>query len=432
MNRFRNGRRTAIIYGLRTPFVRAGKLFCNLTSLDLGKKATIELINRSEIDPAIVDNVIFGTVIPTVKTPNLAREISLGSGIPSNVTSFTVSCACASSIMAVTNAVDSISVGNADVIIAGGTESVSNMPMLFTTSFRSILRDYHRAGNLINKIRHLLKLRLRDFYPDIPEIAEYSTGITLTEYGERIARENSITREEQDEFSVRSHKLSLKANLEGICTEEVIHYLIPPDFMTSVSSDNNIRKDITILELSRLKPLHDRNYGTVTSGNSAPLADGAAVLLLMSEEKANSLGYKPLAYVRSYAYAALSPKDQPLMGSVYSTPIALERAGLSLKNIDLIEMHEAFASQVLSNIKAFSSKDFAEERLGRTEPIGEIDMDKLNVNGGSIAIGHPFSSTGIRLTISLLNELSRRDENFGLVTTCAAGGLGASIILERE
>lgn len=432
MNKMRNGRRTAIVYGLRTPFIKSGTLYNNLTSLDLGKKATIELINRSEIEPDIIDKVIFGTVIPTVKTSNLSREIALGSGIPSKVPSYTVSCACASSIMAITNAVDSITVRNADVIIAGGTESISNMPILFPTRFRSIFRDYYKAGNRINKIRQLLKLRVSDLYPDISEIAEHSTGITLTEYGEKIAKENSITREEQDEFSIRSHKLSHKANLEGINTEEVIHHLIPPNFTTIVYSDNNIKKDISILELSRLKPLHDRNYGTVTTGNSAPLADGAAVLLLMSEEKANSLGYKPLGYIRSYAYAAVSPKDQLLMGPLYSTPIALEQAGLSLKNIDLIEMHEAFASQVLSNLKGFSSKSFAEEKLGRPEPIGEIDMEIFNVNGGSIAIGHPFGSTGIRLTISLLNELKRRGRNFGLVTTCAAGGLGASLILERE
>jgi acetyl-CoA acyltransferase len=254
----------------------------------------------------------------------------------------------------------------------------------------------------------------------------------MGESAEKMARENRISREAQDALAYRSHKLAWEATEDGRLKEEIIPTLIPPDFSTAVNSDNGIRGDTSMEALSNLPPLFDRRYGTVTAGNSSPLTDGASVLLLMAEEKAKSLGYEPLGYIRSYAYAALSPEDQLLMGPAYSTPLALDRAGLTLKDIDLIEIHEAFAAQVLSNIKALASRRFAEEKLGRSEPVGEIDMERFNVTGGSIAIGHPFGATGGRITITILRELRRRGWNFGLVSVCAAGALGVSMVLERE
>ncbi|MBI4228094.1 MAG: acetyl-CoA C-acyltransferase [Deltaproteobacteria bacterium] len=431
-NLYRNGRRAAIVYGLRTPFIRSGTLLENLSSLDLGKRVTVELLNRSEVDPERIDEVIFGTVIPIVKRSNLSREIALGAGIPGNVPAYTLSSACLSSIRAITSAAEGIMIGNYDVVLAGGTESVSSMPILYTKRFRTIFRDYARTHNPIKKVKQLLKLRIQDFIPNAREIAELYTGISMANYAEKIAKENHISRNDQDAFSLRSHKLAFQATEDGRLRREVMSLLVPPNFSSVVSFDNGIRKDLRMDDLSRLKPIYDKIYGTVTEGNSSPLSDGASVVLMMSEEKAKAMGYDPLGYIRSFAYSAQSPKDQILMGPVYSTPIALERAGLSLHDIDLIEMHEACASQVLSNLNAFASKKFAEDNLGKSEPIGEIDLDKLNVLGGSIAIGHPFSSTGSRLTITLLNELKRRDGKFGMVTTCAAGALGATMILERE
>lgn len=412
--------------------MKAGTLFKNLSSLDLGKIATVELINRSEIDPREIDEVIFGTVIPSVKTPNLARDIALGAGIPTSTPAYTVTRACASANQAITSAAECIMSGSSDVVIAGGVESISDFPVLFSKRLRTTIFDSRRGKNPLQRIKPFFALRIRDLVPDIPAIAEPSTGLTMGESAEKMARENRISREAQDALAYRSHKLAWEATEDGRLKEEIIPTLIPPDFSTAVNSDNGIRGDMSMEALSNLPPLFDRRYGTVTAGNSSPLTDGASVLLLMVEEKAKSLGYEPLGYIRSYAYAALSPEDQLLMGPAYSTPLALDRAGLTLKDIDLIEIHEAFAAQVLSNIKALASRRFAEEKLGRSEPVGEIDMERFNVTGGSIAIGHPFGATGGRITITILRELRRRGWNFGLVSVCAAGALGVSMVLERE
>lgn len=431
-NLYRNGRRAAIVYGLRTPFIKAGTLIENLSSLDLGKKVTIELLNRSEIDPESIEEVIFGTAIPNIRTLNLSREIALGAGIPIDVPAYTLSSACLSSFRAVTNAAEGIILGNYDVVLAGGTESISSLPILYNKRSRKIFKEYARSHNPIRKLQQLIKLRIQDIVPNPQEIAELSVGISMAKYAEQIAKENHISRNDQDAFSLRSHKLAFQATEDARIQSEVISLFVPPNFSTAVRFDSGIRKDIRMEDLSKLKPICDNIYGTVTEGNSSPLSDGASVVLMMSEEKAKEMGYDPLGYIKSFAYSAQSPKDQVLMGPVYATPIALERAGLGLHDVDLIEMHEASGSQVLSNLNAFSSKKFAEDRLGKSEPVGEIDLDKLNVLGGSIAIGHPSSSTGIRLTITLLNELKRRGKNFGMVTSCAARGLGATIILERE
>ncbi len=427
-----NGRRVAIVYGVRTPFIKSGTLFKNLSALELGRIATVELINRIEIDPKEIDEVVFGTVIPSPKAPNLAREISLGAGIPSSVPAYTVTRACASANQAITNAAESIMSGNADAVVAGGAESLSDMPVLFSKRFRTLLYDSYKGKNLIQKIKPFLNLHLHDLAPDIPALAEPSTGLTMGESAEKMARENRISREDQDVFAYRSHMLAHKATEDGVLKKEIIHTLVPPDFSMVANFDNGIRGDTSIESLSKLSPVFDRKYGTVTAGNSSPLTDGGSSLILMAEEKAKSLGYEPLGYIRSYAYAALSPDDQLLMGPAYATPIALERAGLTLRHIDLVEMHEAFAAQALSNIRAFASKKFAQEKIGRSEPIGEIDMDRFNVYGGSIAIGHPFGATGGRLTITMLNELRRRGGNFGLITVCAAGALGMAMVVERE
>ncbi len=431
-NLAKNGRRVAIVCGLRTPFARSGTLFKDLSALDLGKIATTELINRSEIDPKEIGEVIFGTVVFSPNAANLAREIALSAGIPSSTPAYTVTRACASANQAITNAADSITSGNVDVAVAGGAESLSDIPLLFSKRLRTIFHNSYKGRNLIQKIKPFLGLHFSDLAPDVLTLAEPSTGLTMGESAEKMARENQINREDQDAFAYRSHELAHKATDNGKLAEEIICTLVPPDFSTVVTNDNGIRKDTSIEALSKLRPVFDKKYGTVTAGNSSPLTDGASALLLMAEEKANALGYKPLGYIRSYAYAALSPDDQLLMGPAYATPIALDRAGLSLKDIDLTEMHEAFAAQVLSNIQAFASKKFAQEKLGRSEPIGEIDMDKFNLSGGSIAIGHPFGATGGRLTITMLNELRRNQGNFGLITACAAGALGVAMVIERE
>jgi len=427
-----NGRRVAIIRGLRTPFAKSGTLFENLSSLDLGKIAAVELLNRTEIAPNEIDRVFIGNVIPSVRTPNIAREISLGAGVPPSVTAFTVTSACASACHAFTSAVDSILSGDSGVVIAGGVDSAHDSPYLAEKGPRSKLYSSAKGINLIDRAMPLFKIGSGEGSISLPLMPERSSGHTLGEAAEKLARKYHISREDQDSFAVRSHTLASRAQAEGIFEDEIIHTFVPPDFTDIVSADNCVRYDITPEALSSLSPIFDKEFGTVTEGNSAPLSDGASLMLLMSEDKARALGYKPIAFVKSYAYAAVDPSDELLMGTAYSTPAALDRAGIGLDDIDLIEVHEAFSSQVIAYVRALGSKGFAKENLGRSQPVGEIDMERLNVSGGSIAIGHTLGATGARIIMTLAYRMSKRKGNFGLVSLASAGGIGVSLVLEKE
>ncbi|HJP87139.1 MAG TPA: acetyl-CoA C-acyltransferase, partial [Gemmatimonadaceae bacterium] len=331
---------------------------------------------------------------------------------------------------AITDAADQIALGQMEVAIAGGSESLSNIPVLHSQRFAETLVLASKAKTLSQRIKTLMRLRPKDFVPITPAIAEPSTGETMGQSAEKMAKLNAIPREEQDHFALRSHRLAAAGTADGRLTAEIMPVYVPPKFDNVLTSDNGIREDTSYEQLAALKPVFDRKYGSVTAGNSSPLTDGGACVLLMSEEKAKSLGYPPMGIIKSYAYAALDPGEQLLQAPVLAAPVALKRAGLTLKDIDLVEMHEAFAAQVLSNLKGFESKYWA-ERAGFSEPVGEVDRAKLNVMGGSIAIGHPFGATGARITTTLLNELRRRGGQFGLMTVCAAGGMGFAMVVER-
>jgi len=423
------GRRVAIVAGLRTPFARAGTTLKSLSAIELGKRVVAELLQRSEVDGTLVEAVVYGTVVPSVLAPNIAREVSLLPMLPKGVQSFTVSRACASANQAITDAADQIALGHADVIIAGGSESLSNVPILHSRGMSDALVAASRAKSFGGRVSALAKVRPRDLVPITPAIAEPSTGESMGESAEKMAKINAIPRADQDHFALRSHRLAAAGTEDGRLTAEIAPVFVPPTF-APMTSDNGIRPDSTMEQLRALKPVFDRKYGTVTAGNSSPLTDGASAVLLMSEERAKALGYTPMAYIRSYSYAALDPGEQLLMGPVLATPVALERAGLDLKDIDLVEMHEAFAAQVLCNLHGFESRAWA-ERAGYSKPVGEVDRSKLNVMGGSIAIGHPFGATGGRILTTLCNELARRDGQFGLMTVCAAGGMGHAMVIER-
>ncbi len=425
-------RRVAIVSGIRTPFVKSRGIFGNLTALDLGRAAVGELMARTGLSPMALDLLVYGQVVPQVAAPNIAREIVLGLGLPPRVDAWSVSRACATSVQAMTDAADQIALGHADVAIAGGAECLSDVPIALSRKLSDALVDASRAKDVPGRLRSFAHLSAKDLLPVPPALKEPSTGLTMGESAEKMAKENGITREEQDAFAARSHQLAAKAWADGKYKDEVMGVPVPPRFSTTADTDDYVRADIDVQKMGSLKPAFDRKYGTITAANSSGLTDGASALLLMSEEKAAELGHTPIGFVRSYAYAALDPKWQMLMGPSFATPIALARAGVSLKDLDLIDMHEAFAAQVLCNLKAFASRQFAEERLGRPGPIGEVDMDKLNVNGGSISLGHPFAATGARMVLSTCHELRRRDANLGLVTLCAAGGLGAAVVLERN
>jgi len=430
MATFGNGRRVAIVAGVRTPFAKAGTAFKSISAIDLGKLCVAELLQRTNLDGKEVQALVFGTVVPSVVEPNIAREVSLMPLLPKGVQSYTVSRACASANQAITDAADQIALGNLEVAIAGGSESLSNIPILHARGMADALVAASKAKTLAARLKIFARLRPKDFIPITPAIAEPTTGETMGQSAEKMAKLNAITREEQDHFALRSHRLAAAGTADGRLTAEIMPVYVPPKFETVLTSDNGIREDASYEALAALKPVFDRQYGSVTAGNSSPLTDGGACVLLMSEEKAKALGYPPLGIIKSYAYAALDPGEQLLQAPVLAAPVALKRAGLKLQDIDLVEMHEAFAAQVLSNLKGFESKYWA-ERAGFSEPVGEVDRAKLNVMGGSIAIGHPFGATGARITTTLLNELRRRGGQFGLMTVCTAGGMGFAMVVER-
>ena len=430
MATFGNGRRVAIVAGVRTPFAKAGTAFKSLSAIELGKLCVAELMQRTNLEGKEVQTLVFGTVVPSVVEPNIAREVSLIPLLPKGVNAYSVSRACASANQAITDAADQIALGHVDVAIAGGSESLSNIPILHAPGFAEALVLASKAKSLPARVKALARIRPRDLIPVTPAIAEPSTGETMGQSAEKMAKLNAVSREEQDHFALRSHRLAAAGTADGRLTAEIMPVYVPPRFESVLTSDNGIREDTSYEQLAALKPVFDRKYGSVTAGNSSPLTDGGACVLLMSEEKAKSLGYTPMGIIKSYAYAALDPGEQLLQAPVLAAPVALKRAGLTLKDIDLVEMHEAFAAQVLSNLKGFESKWWA-ERAGFSQPLGEVDRAKLNVMGGSIAIGHPFGATGARITTTLLNELCRRGGQFGLMTVCAAGGMGFAMVVER-
>jgi acetyl-CoA acyltransferase len=430
MPTFGNGRRVAIVAGLRTPFAKAGTVFKTVSAIELGRLCVTELVERSNLDGEDVDALIFGTVVPSVLAPNIAREVSLLPIFPKGIPAFTVGRACASANQAITDGADQIALGQANVVIAGGAESLSAVPILHSRAFADILIDAGRAKSVPAKIAALVRTRPRDLVPVTPAIAEPSTGETMGQSADKMAKINHIPRDEQDQFALRSHRLAAAGTADGRLTAEIAPVYVAPKFETVVTSDNGIRENTSLEQLAALKPVFDRKYGTVTAGNSSPLTDGGAAVILMGEDTAKALGFTPIAFIRSYSYAALDPGEQLLQAPVLAAPDALRRAGLTLADIDLFEMHEAFAAQVLSNLCGFESQYWA-ERAGLTKPLGAVDRARLNVMGGSIAIGHPFGATGARILTTLVNELRRRDGQFGMMTVCAAGGMGHAMIVER-
>jgi acetyl-CoA acyltransferase len=425
-------RRAAIVAGLRTPFLRAGTDFAQLDVLELARSATVELIQRSGLRPKDIEHVIYGNVVRPVHYSNLARELVLAANLPKSTPADTVSLACASSIQAITDAVNLIERGYADVVLAGGVEMLSNVPINLSQPLARSLVAASQARNMKSKLTSFAGLQLKDLAPQAPTITETSTGLSMGQSAELMAKLNGISREAQDAWALGSHQKAAAAWQDGRLADEVTPVYITQNGGRAVTRDNHIRPDTSIEKLAALKPVFDRTYGTVTAGNSSPLTDGAASVLLMSTDAAQALGYAPNAFVRSYAYAAVDPAGQLLLGPAYAIPKALDRAGLTLQDIELVEMHEAFAAQVLSTLQKLDSTTFAEEELQRSEAVGCIDASKINLRGGSIALGHPFGATGARCVTTLSLEMERQSKQFGLVSVCAAGGVGAALVLERE
>ncbi|WP_159281970.1 acetyl-CoA C-acyltransferase FadI [Rahnella variigena] len=425
----REGDRIAIVDGLRTPFAKQATAYHGIPAVDLGKIVVSELLAKSGIDPKIIDQLVFGQVVQMPEAPNIAREIVLGTGMNVSTDAYSVSRACATSFQAIANVAESIMSGTISIGIAGGADSSSVLPIGVSKRLARALVDVNKARTLSQRLSIFSKLKLRDLMPVPPAVAEYSTGLRMGDTAEQMAKSHNISREQQDELAHRSHTLAAQAWEQGYLNSQVMAAQVPP-YREVLQKDNNIRLNSEIGQYAKLRPAFDRKHGTVTAATSTPLTDGAAAVLMMSESRARELGLQPLGYLTSFAFAAIDVWEDMLLGPAYATPLALDRAGLTLGDLDLIDMHEAFAAQTLANIKMLASDEFAREKLGRSQAVGEIDWDKFNVLGGSLAYGHPFAATGARMITQTLHELRRRGGKYGLTTACAAGGLGAAMILE--
>ncbi len=423
-------RRAVIVSGVRTPFVRAFGKLLKADSIALGVSAVGSLIERTELDRKDIDGIVWGGVILPGLAPNVGREIALDLRLPYSVEAFTVTRACASGLQAITSAVSAIERGDADVMIAGGSDSTSNaeikLPQKVVHAMAPLAFGKATPADMFGVLAQLMPIS--EILPKRPKIAERTTGQVMGEAAEEMARRNEVSREAQDELAMRSHHRAAAAVRSGRFDREIAPVDLPSG--DRVHADDLIRADTSMDKLAKLRPVFAKD-GTLTAGNSSPLTDGAAAVLLMSEEKAKALGYRPLAAFRSFAYVGVDPGDQLLMGPALAMPKALDRAGLSLSDVDLVDMHEAFAAQVLSVLAMLRSRAFAESRLGKSEPVGEVDPDRLNVHGGSVAIGHPFGATGARMVTTMANELVERNAETALLGICAAGGLGAGAVLER-
>lgn len=427
----RSGERVAIVAGLRTPFARQSTELSQVPAVDLGKMVVSELLARTNIDPKLIEQVVFGQVVQMPAAPNIAREIVLGTGMDINTDAYSVTRACATSFQSAVNVAESIMAGTIDIGIAGGADSSSVLPIGVSRNLAASLLALSKTKTIGQKLKVLKSLSLKDLMPVPPAVAEYSTGLSMGQTAEQMAKTHGISRADQDALAHRSHTLASTAWSEGKIQGEVMT-AFPEPYKKWIEQDNNIRHDSTLEGYAKLRPAFDRQYGTVTAANSTPLTDGAAAIMLMREDKAKELGLEIMGYIRSYAFSAIGVQQDMLMGPSHATPIALDRAGITLSDLTLIDMHEAFAAQTLANLKMFASDKFAQEVLGRSQAIGEVDMDKFNVLGGSIAYGHPFAATGARMITQTLRELKRRGGGLALNTACAAGGLGAAMILEVE
>ncbi len=426
------GREVVIVAGVRTPFVKSGTLLGRVHPAELGRIVVREAIERSEIDPVEIDEVVVGNIAGPADSANIARVIALMAKVPQHVPAFTVNRNCASGLESVVEAAYRIRSGDADVVVAGAVESMSSIPLFFTEESQRIWTRIARARSAPSRMAAFAGFRPRHFKPVVglvKGLTDPISGLNMGETAEVLARDFQLGREVQDRFALRSHQLAAAAWSEGRMQQEVIPVPIAPRFEKAADRDNGIREGQSMEALTKLKPVFDRKYGTVTAGNSSQITDGAAALVLASAERARQLGLPVLGKLVSWGFAGCDPARMGL-GPVVSTPIALRRAGLTMDRIGLIEINEAFAAQVLACYEAFDSRQFCERYLG-TGPVGTPDPERVNVNGGAIALGHPVGATGGRLVLTLLMEMRRRNVEFGLATLCVGGGQGGALVVQQ-
>ena len=411
--------RIAILDGIRTPFIKADGVFKFLDADDLGAIVVKEILARTGLPAKKIDEVIFGNVAQPVHAANVSRVIALKAGLPFSVIAHTVNRNCASGMQSITAAANQILSGESQIIIAGGTESMSNIPLVFGSEMKDFFFALFKARSLKDRLGVLCSFRLRYLKPIIgveKGLTDPICGMIMGLTAEVLSSEFHITRKEQDEFALLSHQRAVAAIKEGRLAEEIIPVPVPPDYKNVQAQDDGPRENQSREALQKLKPYFDRKTGTVTVGNSCPLSDGAAAVILTSESQAKALGLQPLGYLKAYAYAGLEGARMGL-GPYFAINLLLKKTGLTMKDFELIEINEAFAAQIIANERAFN---------------GQLDRRLFNVNGGAIALGHPVGTSGTRLVITLLKEMARRKKQLGLATLCVGGGQGAALVLETK
>lgn len=424
-------KKAAIVDGVRTPFVKANGIFKKIDADDLGAYVVRELLTRIPVKKEEIDELIFGNVIQPPDSTNIARIIAVKGGLPVKVPAYTVNRNCASGLQAVVSAANQIELENSKIIIAGGSESMSHFPVSFPDKMRDFLRNLNKSKSFWDKLKTLFSFRPSYLTPHLPEIKDPLCALTMGETAEVISRELHVTRKEQDEFALLSQNRAAAAQKSGRFAEEIVPIPIPPTYDKFQMTDDGIRDNQTIEQLSSLKPVFVKETGQVTAGNSSQITDGAVALLIMSEDEVKRRNLKPLGYITGTASVALEPSRMGL-GPVYAISKLLNDNNLTLNDIDLIEINEAFAAQIVAIEKAFLSDDFSKKELGRDKAIGKLDREKLNVNGGAVAMGHPVGASGSRLVLTLLKELKKRNLKRGIATLCIGGGQGEAVLVEVE
>ena len=409
--------------------MRSGTDYLGLTSYDLARLALRGILDKTGLKAEQVGTVVMGSVVQNVTTSNVARDAALGAGFSHRTPAHTVTMACISGNQAVVSAAEAVRSGQTDVAIAGGVEVLSDTPPQFPLSVRRRLYESQKYGSALEYRKLLQGLSPSEFLPTAPRVAEYSTGETMGESADRLAAAFGVTREEQDAYALRSHQRAAQATAAGKLTD-ILPTAVPPEFGL-LTKDNTVRADSSLEKLASLEPVFVKPFGTVTAGNASPLTDGASAVLLMEEEAAKAHGFTPLARLGAYTFVAQDPGEELLLGPAYAVPRILEQVGATLADVDVLELHEAFAGQVLAVLRALESGVFAQKKLGKEARVGDVEMDKLNAWGGSLSLGHPFGATGTRLLTMAAQRLRDEDGSLALLTACAAGGLGHAMLLER-
>lgn len=419
-----------LIDGARSAFVKSFGVFEDCDALELFSRVVDGFIRRLGIPAIELDEISCGVVVPQTKNGNVARDAIINLGLPDHIHGITLNRACTSSLQTVADAARQIAFGNPALILAGGVECLSDVPIVYSPEARKFLVGLNKARTTSAKLSILKHFSASAWLPKPPSISEALTGLTMGEHAEIMAKINRISREDQDSFAADSHKKAAQAQESGHLAQEIIPIWPAHKYEACIDRDNLIRADTSREALAGLKPAFDRKYGTLTAGNSSALTDGAAVTLIADEGRAKSLGLKPKARIKDMAFVGVNPYEQLLIGPALAVPLLLKRNGLSINNIDRFEIHEAFAAQVLSCTRSMESDEFMDRHFG-DKGLGRFPMDRVNVNGGAIAIGHPFGATGARLVNSLANELIRSDKQFGIIAICAAGAMAGAMLLER-